>query len=351
MNNPWFANQLLRWHKKQGRHDLPWQQNRTPYTVWLSEIMLQQTQVTTVIPYYLRFIENFPTLESLACAPIDDVLSLWAGLGYYARARHLHRCAQIVAQQHQGAFPSSLDALMALPGIGRSTAGAILAQAFNQFAVILDGNVKRVLCRFYCLEGDVSKQKTQTELWRLAHQHTPKRNTALYTQAIMDLGATLCTRSKPNCEVCPVQLRCRAYQTQSQRMFPQKKLRKQKPVRHTYCLLLRSCSHVLLQKRPDEGIWGGLWSLPEFNSLQALRQFIKNNFNINHFRCNTLADVNHSFSHYHLIISPKLVTIPDSLMQECLLPSYSWLSALQCQRVGLPAPISKILRLIPWESS
>jgi A/G-specific adenine glycosylase len=259
-----FAARLLAWFDRHGRHDLPWQQPRSPYRVWLSEIMLQQTRVETVVPYFERFTSAFPDLASLAQAPLDAVLHLWTGLGYYARARNLHRAAQLVVERHGGELPAELDALTALPGIGRSTAGAILAMAWGRRAPILDGNVKRVLARHGAVAGWPGETGVARRLWALADRHTPTRRVADYTQAIMDLGATLCTRARPACARCPVADDCQARREDAVSRFPGRKPATTIPVRRRLWLVLRNTrGEVLLERRPPSGIWGGLWCFPE----------------------------------------------------------------------------------------
>ncbi|MFB3101031.1 MAG: A/G-specific adenine glycosylase, partial [Gammaproteobacteria bacterium] len=259
-----FSNSLISWHKKYGRHDLPWQGEATPYHVWVSEIMLQQTQVGTVIPYFNRFIERFPNVQSLANADIDEVLSYWAGLGYYARGRNLHLAAKIICDDFDGVLPSDKEKLLTLPGIGRSTAGAIMALAFKQHHAILDGNVKRVLCRFYAVNGWPGELTVEKQLWQIAEDLTPEINVARYTQAIMDLGATVCTRSKPQCNICPVSEGCLARQQEVQHKYPAPKPKKIIPLRKTVFLLLENkAGEILFQRRPETGIWGGLWCFPE----------------------------------------------------------------------------------------
>jgi len=259
-----FQNRLLTWFDQHGRKHLPWQQNKTAYRVWISEIMLQQTQVNTVIPYYQRFMQRFPDLSSLAQAEPDEVLHLWAGLGYYSRARNLHRAAQLIMQNHQGEFPASLAILQKLPGIGQSTAGAILALAFNQPAAILDGNVKRVLARFHGITDFINEKSVENRLWELAAHYTPKKCVADYTQAMMDLGATLCIRGKPACERCPLSEDCLARQQNIAALLPRKKAARELAVRTATFVVFKMQASILLHKRPDKGIWGGLWSLPEF---------------------------------------------------------------------------------------
>jgi A/G-specific adenine glycosylase len=253
---------LLRWWRAHGRHDLPWQRRRTPYRVWISEIMLQQTQVTTVIPYYRGFMARFPNLRALADAPLDEVLHLWSGLGYYARARNLHRAAQLIRDEYGGRFPRRFEQIAALPGIGRSTAGAILALARGERHAILDGNVRRVLARYHAIKGWSGEKRTEARLWALTEQHTPRNNVAAYTQAIMDLGATLCTRTRPRCNECPLASGCRAHALGRETAFPARRPKKARPVRRTRMLLVTCVNRVLLERRPPAGVWGGLWSLP-----------------------------------------------------------------------------------------
>ncbi|MBD3609161.1 MAG: A/G-specific adenine glycosylase, partial [Gammaproteobacteria bacterium] len=263
MSEAHFAERLLVWFDQHGRKELPWKSS-DPYRVWISEIMLQQTQVTTVIPYFERFITRFPDIATLAMAKQDEVLHLWTGLGYYARARNLHKAAQIIQQQYQGRFPEDFDQVIALPGIGRSTAGAILAQAMEQRHAILDGNVKRLLSRLYVIEGWPGEKQTENKLWQLAEELTPRQRIADYTQAVMDIGATLCKRSKPDCDHCPFHNHCQARRQGRQAELPHRKPKKDKPVKRCHMLILQDAQgHVLLQQRPPSGIWGGLWSLPE----------------------------------------------------------------------------------------
>ena len=265
---PPFSERLLAWFDEHGRKTLPWQQDRTPYRVWVSEIMLQQTQVATVIPYYERFMARFPKVADLAQAPIDDVLSLWTGLGYYARARNLHKTACIVAEEYDGKFPDSVEGLESLPGIGRSTAGAILTLGHGRWAPILDGNVKRVLARYHAIEGWPGRSDVLAALWRASEAVTPRHRTADYTQGIMDLGATLCTKSKPECLFCPMTEDCQARISGTQATYPGKKPKKKIPTRDTHFIIcVDSQGQVLLERRPPSGIWGGLWSFPEASNL------------------------------------------------------------------------------------
>ena len=263
-----FSATLIQWQKQHGRHQLPWQQTRDAYRIWLSEIMLQQTQVATVIPYYARFLEKFPDVSALAAAPSEEVMSLWAGLGYYTRARNLHRCAQTVVSEHGALFPSDTEQLSALPGIGPSTAAAIAAFAYGARAAILDGNVKRVFCRVFGIEGFPGQASIEKMLWQRASSLLPDKDIESYTQGLMDLGATLCTRNRPQCATCPMQARCVAYATGRTAELPVRKPKKQVPEKSTVMLLVQHEGEILLEQRPPEGIWGGLLSLPELLRLQ-----------------------------------------------------------------------------------
>jgi len=349
MTDSWIAPLLLPWFERQGRKDLPWQLQRDPagYRVWLSEIMLQQTQVATVIPYFERFLARFPDFGALASANLDEVLSLWAGLGYYARARNLHACARQVMDIHDGSLPHDLDQLMLLPGIGRSTAGAILSLAFDRNAVILDGNVKRVLCRAFRVPGWSGNAAVQKKLWSLAQQQTPEVDCAKYNQAMMDLGATLCGRSKPDCQRCPLQQNCEAYAHNEQGLYPQSRPKKQRPERHTWMLVHRFGNEVLLQKRPPTGIWGGLWSLPELDSLEGLSDWQLDNLGV----AVDLADLEsnrlrHQFSHFDLFISTVTIDMPQPFSKlACVYESDTFI-CLPLERLaeyGMPAPVARLL--------
>lgn len=337
-----FSQTLLEWFDRSGRHDLPWQQNKTPYRVWVSEIMLQQTQVQTVIPYYERFMEAFPTVEALAQADQEEVLSHWSGLGYYARGRNLLKTAQIVVNDLQGHFPRDLEGMMALPGIGRSTAGAVLSIASQQRHPILDGNVKRVLCRYDAVESWSGEKKTETMLWKRADELTPEQRFDDYTQAIMDLGATLCTRSKPKCDACPVQKNCQAWRLNRVADFPYAKPKKAKPTREkAMTILLNGNRQVFLQQRPQKGIWGGLWSLPEM-SLDQHETHIKSKVET---RCGKRLNLiewplfKHTFTHYHLIIHPFFLDEVSSIKMEG-----EWFTVSEALSKGLPAPIRKLIK-------
>jgi A/G-specific adenine glycosylase len=336
-----FQHHILAWFDQHGRKDLPWQKNLTPYRVWLSETMLQQTQVATVIPYFNAFIEKFPDIESLANAPVDEVLHLWSGLGYYARARNLHKTAQLIAAQ--GRFPDTLDELTALPGIGLSTAGAILSIAFNKSHPILDGNVKRVLARFRAVSGWPGNSAVNKELWAISAKLTPIDRVADYTQAMMDLGATVCTRSKPACEACPLNAECLARRENNVSVYPTPKPAKILPVKQITLLLLSDAGkRILLEKRPPTGIWGGLWSLPEFDSItEAHGWCLARNIHIADQQ--TLATRRHTFSHYHLDYTPLLIQADNPINFVMEANRTVWYKAEQVNKLGLAAPIKQLL--------
>jgi A/G-specific adenine glycosylase len=337
-----FSTAVLRWFDQHGRKHLPWQQNISAYRVWLSEIMLQQTQVATVIPYFERFTECFPRVQLLAAAPIDEVLHLWTGLGYYARARNLHRCAQIVSAQYGGEFPRTLEGLIALPGIGRSTAGAIASIALQQRAAILDGNVKRVLARYHGVEGWPGQSDTLKQLWDIAEQYTPKQRCNDYTQAMMDMGATLCTRAKPKCDSCPLQGGCLAYAQGNPQDYPGKKPKKILPEKTVQLLMLRNpAGDLLLQQRPAQGIWGGLWSFPELALDADAQTYVEDHFG----KVESLEQWNsyrHTFSHYHLDITPVLLQLartPNVIGEG----GSHWYNPHEPAALGLAAPVKKLL--------
>ena len=341
-----FSERLLAWFDKQGRHTLPWQKHRTPYRVWIAEIMLQQTQVNTVIPYFERFMQAFPQLKSLAQATEDDVLHLWTGLGYYARARNLHKTAKILCAHHQGQFPRDIDSLTALPGIGRSTAGAILSMGWQQRATILDGNVKRVLCRLHAIEGRPGEKQWQTQLWTLAEHYTPTERVADYTQAIMDFGATRCKRHQPDCDRCPFAKRCLAHQQQREQALPQARVRKRLPTKQAqFIILVNQAQHVLLEKRPSRGIWGGLWSLPEYHGrINALVPWCEHHFCCQVHSQAQLTPRQHTFSHFRLHINPLLLhvaTQPHLMMAD---QRQVWYNINKPDTRGLAAPIKKLLQ-------
>ena len=300
-----LADKVLTWFDRHGRKDLPWQQNPTPYRVWVSEIMLQQTQVTTVIPYYQRFMQQLPDVLSLANAPDDQVLKLWEGLGYYSRARHLHKTAQIIRDQYNGEFPSDLAGMQALPGIGRSTAGAILSLSMGQAHPILDGNVKRVLARYHAVAGWSGEPKAMQQLWQYAEQHVPQQRNAAYTQAMMDMGATLCTRTKPLCLLCPLQADCQAFKQGNPLAYPAKKPSKVLPEKTAAALVLYNAQgEILLNKRPPTVIWSSLWSFPEFSDAQAISTWLEQHYPETTAALQALPVITHGFSHYTLHLQP-----------------------------------------------
>ena len=339
-----FAKRLLAWHKRHGRHDLPWQRDPTPYRVWVSEIMLQQTQVTTVIPYYERFLKRFPVLKRLAAASGDEVLHLWTGLGYYARARNLQKAAQRIVAEHRGRFPLDFAAVAELPGIGRSTAGAILALSTGQRHAILDGNVKRVLTRHGAVAGWPGDKQVETKLWALAEAYTPRKQVAAYTQAIMDLGATLCTRSKPRCTECPVARDCRAHAEGRESRYPAPRPRKALPVKRVRMLLLRHGETVLLRQRPPAGIWGGLWGFPEIAADADPRDWLRQHLGLRAERVLHRPLLRHSFSHYHLDIEPVELVLPEGTVRAADVAGERWYELDAPPRLGLAAPVKRLLQ-------
>lgn len=352
-----FAGTVLRWFAHSGRHHLPWQENPTPYRVWVSEIMLQQTQVSTVIPYFQRFMSRFPDVHALATAPVDEVLHLWTGLGYYARARNLHRSAIILSTEFRGLFPEDVNGLCALPGIGRSTAGAILSLGTQVRAPILDGNVKRVLCRYHAIEGWPDLPAVQKVLWQIAEEATPQTNFAAYTQAMMDLGATVCTRSKPTCLLCPLQSQCESFASNRVSELPHRKPSKTLPRRTVHMLMcLTATGKVLLEKRPASGIWGGLWSFPEFDDHNATEQFCHIQLRGTRPTLSQWPGVKHTFSHFHLNITPVLAEL--ALEPGAVMEAGRWLwyplhpsSASDASAVGLAAPVKELLRRLASAAS
>lgn len=338
-----FPDVLLQWFDKHGRHDLPWQHPRTPYRVWLSEIMLQQTQVATVIPYFEKFLLRFPDLDSLGNAKLDDVLTLWAGLGYYTRARNLHRTAAICAVLHHGELPATLDELIALPGIGRSTAAAILSQAHDLPFAILDGNVKRTLSRYYGIAGWPGQPEVEKILWQLSEKSLPERRNADYTQAMMDFGATLCTRSKPRCMECPLNESCVAFLENRVSELPQKKPGKKIPTRHTLMVvLLNEQNEVLLSRRPAKGVWSGMWSLPEVMQPEEALALMQQKAGSGTAAIE-LQEFQHTFSHYHLMIKPFLWRELRAKHRIAEDDSSRWHPLSDLNSVGLPAPVKKLL--------
>ena len=343
-----FHNRVLTWFEQYGRKDLPWQINPTAYRVWVSEIMLQQTQVKTVIPYYQRFMQSFPEVEVLADSTQDQVLKHWSGLGYYARARNLHRTAQLIVAEHNGEFPESHEALMQLPGIWRSTAGAIQALAQGQRGIILDGNVKRVLSRFYAVEGWPGKSSVANQLWEMAQRHTPVQKVPEYTQAMMDLGATLCTRSNPYCVDCPLQGDCQAYHSGSPQDYPHRKPKTKKPERETQFLMLQSDDgEFLLSRRPQHGVWGGLWCFPELPTGHSVEEYLSDQPE-KLLQKHQLEQIEHQFTHFTLTIQPILVSVkrePGQVREIAESPQV-WYKPGQELPGGCPAPVTTLLQML-----
>jgi A/G-specific adenine glycosylase len=337
-----FSDRLLDWFDTHGRRDLPWQQGNDTYRIWISEIMLQQTQVLTVIPYFERFLDSFPTVTALADADPDEVLHHWSGLGYYARARNLHQAARTIRNDHGGVFPTDIDDVIALPGIGRSTAGAILSLALDQRHPILDGNVKRVLARHDAIGGWPGKTAVTKRLWELAESHTPTERSAAYTQAIMDLGATLCTRSSPACGRCPVQVDCRAHAAGAVGDYPGRKPKKEKPLRQTTMLMARNSERVYLERRPEAGIWGGLWSLPELGD-RKIEDWCEEKLGAAATVTESWQILRHSFSHYDLDIRPILVRVDSPLSRVADSDNTTWYRLGETPPGGIAAPVQKLI--------
>ena len=337
-----FAERLLAWFDEHGRKDLPWQRPVDPYRTWVSEIMLQQTQVQTVMPYFERFMERFPEVTALANAAQDEVLQHWSGLGYYARARNLHKAARVVRDEFDGELPATLEALMALPGVGRSTAGAILSLSMGQRHPILDGNVKRVLARHEAVEGWPGKTSVATALWEIAERNTPHDRVADYTQAIMDLGATLCVRAKPACERCPIAADCAALIKGSTTLFPGRKPRKARPLRSTTMVFALHDSHLFMERRPEAGIWGGLWSLPEVNG-EGVEEWCLERLGAWPSTMESWEPLRHSFSHYDLDIRPIVVRIAAPLRKVADFADARWHRLDDELPGGVAAPVNKLI--------
>lgn len=337
-----FATTLIAWQKVNGRHDLPWQNTADPYAIWVSEIMLQQTQVTAVIGYYAKFMQRFPTVAGLAQATQEEVLQHWSGLGYYSRARNMHHAAQLIMDEHNGVFPKDFESMQALPGIGRSTAAAIASFAFQQIQTILDGNVKRVLSRHFLIEGWPSAPSVEKVLWTLAETLLPQQDMVAYTQGLMDLGATLCTRSKPKCVICPLQASCAGYDKQRVHELPTPKPRKTIPEKHTTMLILLHGGEVMLEKRPPTGIWGGLWSFPEVEN-ETSSNVALNRFGLCTQAGPTLAKLSHAFTHFKLHIEPRAFHVTQRKLH-ITEPGQIWLSIDDAITAAIPTPVRKILQ-------
>ncbi|EKN4688512.1 A/G-specific adenine glycosylase [Yersinia ruckeri] len=337
-----FAQVVLDWYQRYGRKTLPWQQDKTPYQVWLSEVMLQQTQVATVIPYFQRFLARFPDVRILAAAPLDEILHLWTGLGYYARARNLHKAAQTIVAKHQGEFPTTFDEITDLPGIGRSTAGAILSLALGQHFPILDGNVKRVLARCYAVDGWPGKKEVEKRLWQLSEEVTPAKGVGQFNQAMMDLGAMVCTRSKPKCELCPLNTGCIAYANHSWSQYPGKKPKQTIPEKTAYFLLIQNDTQVWLEQRPPVGLWGGLFCFPQFSEREDLSRWLQQR-GMPEKNLQQLTAFRHTFSHFHLDIVPMWLNA--ATLSGCMDEGAGlWYNLAQPPSVGVAAPVERLLQ-------
>jgi len=350
LSNNNFSQRIVQWQLKYGRQTLPWQLDKSLYKTWVSEVMLQQTQVATVIPYFKKFMRSFPTITYLANAPLDEVLHHWTGLGYYARARNLHKAAQFIRDNYHGEFPEDFQQVIDLPGIGRSTAGAVLSLTLNQRFPILDGNVKRVLTRHQAIEGWTGEKRVENKLWDLAESVTPSKNVNVFNQAMMDMGAMVCTRSKPKCTECPVSGDCLAYERGEMTHFPTPKAKKKIPVKHAFMLVLldeqgNQCA-IQLKQRPPTGIWGGLWCFPEFGSIELCEEHLKN-IGIAEYKQTLLPMFRHTFSHYHFDISPILINVErfdtKQIMEQTGL---LWYNVADPAKVGLAAATKKILATV-----
>lgn len=337
-----FASRLICWQRSHGRHDLPWQGvDADAYRVWLSEIMLQQTQVATVIPYYQRFVASFPDIATLAAASEEQVLTHWSGLGYYARGRNLHRAARIIVEKFNGKFPRKFEDILGLPGIGRSTAAAICALAYHERHAILDGNVRRVLTRYCGIEGWTGNRKVEEKLWQQAEALLPQHGIATYTQALMDMGATVCTRSKPECGKCPVQDSCIALNTDRVNKLPTPRPKKAVPERHAVFLLLMHGNDILLEKRPGSGIWGGLWCPPQFDDEEAAKNwFLRSGMMASEGV--RLEAFTHTFTHFKLHITPLKIQLSHKFLGVAQ-PGSLWLDVEEALRAAIPTPVRAML--------
>lgn len=342
-----FARRLLHWYGRHGRHDLPWQHPRSPYRVWVSEVMLQQTQVATVTRYFERFVQALPDIAALAAAPEDQVMALWSGLGYYRRARHLHAAAKLCVTHHGGELPRDFETLAGLPGLGRSTAAAILAQAHGQRHAILDGNVKRVLARFHGVRGWPGERSVESALWSHAEAHTPSTRVADYTQAIMDLGATLCTRTNPRCAECPQSDECVARRDDLTHAIPAPRPARALPEKHIVFVILRDQQdRVLLQRRPPQGVWPGLWSLPEANDADAAAMLAARFAELDLAIAETLPGIRHTFTHFRLQASPLEWRGVGAGARVADDPDSRWCSPGEIATLGIPAPVRKLLAFV-----
>lgn len=336
-----LSHAIISWQKEHGRHQLPWQNTQDPYAIWVSEIMLQQTQVTAVIGYYALFMQRFPSIASLAEATQEEVLQYWSGLGYYSRARNLHHAAQIIIDDFDGIFPQEFEDIISLPGIGRSTAAAISTFALNHPQPILDGNVKRVFARYFLLEGWTGSPAIQKKLWSIADQENPAEDAIAYTQGLMDLGSLICTRAKPKCTQCPLNVNCKALAHHKTNTLPTPKPKKVLPQKETTMLIIRMGKEILLEKRPQKGIWAGLWSLPEINMTAIAAEMAKQQFGLETESEETLPIVNHAFTHYKLAITPQPLTVISANKQTA--PNTIWMPIEDSVGAAIPTPVRNIL--------
>ncbi len=342
MKEATFATRVIAWQKLHGRHDLPWQNTRDPYRIWLSEIMLQQTQVATVIPYYARFLEKFPTLADLTRASEDEVLALWSGLGYYSRGRNLLRAAQIATEKFGGECPREFDDILALPGIGQSTAAAISAFAFGERRAILDGNVKRVFARHFGVEGFYGEKKVETQLWSIAEDELPKKGIEAYTQGLMDLGATICVRSRPLCLACPVEDSCIAKRDGRIQELPTRRPKKAVPEKSTTMLIITHGGEVLLEKRPPTGVWAGMWCFPELINGANPREVCRERFGLETKLSKPWRVLQHGFTHFKLSITPQPIAVREKLSRVTE-PGVTWLSIDDARATAIPKPVRDLL--------
>lgn len=340
-----FAKRIVAWQAAHGRHDLPWQNTRDAYRIWLSEIMLQQTQVATVLPYYLRFVASFPDVGTLAAAPMERVLEHWSGLGYYRRAHHLHAAARAVVARHAGVLPTDAATLATLPGIGRSTAAAIAAFASGARGAILDGNVKRVLARHAGIDGFPGEPRVAAHLWSIAEARVPDADIERYTQGLMDLGATVCTRSRPRCEACPVAGDCVAHRTQRTQLLPAPRPRKTLPQRAVRVLVLEHAGRILFEQRPPLGIWGGLLSLPELALDADIDTALHTRFDMRGRTSRTLPPLRHGFTHFALTLHPHWIEV-EAPPRASDAAACAWLTRQTALAAALPAPIKRVVRSV-----
>jgi A/G-specific adenine glycosylase len=342
MRDATFATRVITWQKRHGRHDLPWQNTRDPYRIWLSEIMLQQTQVATVIPYYARFLEKFPTLRGLAKASEDEVLALWSGLGYYSRGRNLLRAAQIVGEKFSGEFPKVFENILALPGVGQSTAAAISAFVFSERRAILDGNVKRVFARHFGIAGFPGEKKVEGKLWDVANEALPKNNIEAYTQGLMDLGATVCVRTRPLCLACPVEDSCIAKRDGRIHELPAPRPKKMIPEKSTTMLIIAHEGEVLLEKRPPTGVWAGMWCFPEVQNGGSAREACRERYGLDTNVPKPWDVLEHGFTHFKLSITPQPIEVKKK-MSHAAEPGVMWLSIGDALTAAIPKPVRTLL--------